>query len=201
MALQWIERLSSLQPQNQWRIIPIANPDGFVLSTRTNVHGVDLNRYFPSADWDQSAWKYWKTGTRSNPRRFPGNKAGSEPETRCLLELIADFQPDLLVSIQTPYGLIDFDGPKDARPPAPPGLPVKKLGTCPGSLGRYSWGDHEVPVLTIELKEGPLVFSSIEGGHFQDLLAKLTRDVTFRELKTKRIPASKGTESSNLEIR
>lgn len=151
VSLAWINRLNSIEARNTWRVIPVVNPDGFVAQTRYNANKVDLNRNFPSKDWNEKALKYWETATKKDPRRFPGQQASSEPETRCLIKHIAEFNPDFIISVHTPLGVLDFDGPKVAQPGFKP-LPWVGLGNFSGSLGRYMWVDRKVPVLTIELK-------------------------------------------------
>lgn len=147
----WMERLEAIEPRNQWRVIPVLNPDGVKNKTRTNANKIDLNRNFPTRDWDELAQKYWKLMTSSNSRRFPGDKAGSEPEVKCALSHIEEFRPDFVVSIHTPLNVLDFDGPK-VKPPNYSYLPWKSLGHFPGSLGRWLWFERSVPVLTVELK-------------------------------------------------
>lgn len=157
VAREWMLRLSEIDPRNHWRIIPLLNPDGYLRNTRTNARGIDLNRNFPSADWDELALLYWKTKAKSHPRRFPGDTPGSEPEVHCVSEHIGDFQPNLIVAVHTPLGVLDFDGPKSTRfPKYEGGLPWKSLGTFPGSLGRWMWVDKKVPVMTVELKGNSL---------------------------------------------
>ena len=169
----WLERLQSIEPRNSWRIIPILNPDGAKYKTRTNAHKIDLNRNFPTRDWDEDAMKYWKASTSSNPRRFPGEEAGSEPETKCALKLIDDFKPDFIVSIHTPLNVLDFDGPK-VKPPPFDYLPWKTLGHFPGSLGRYMWFERKTPVLTAELKDGlPTSYKPFE--KLQDVIGTLVK--------------------------
>ncbi len=148
----WMERLESIDPRNTWRVIPILNPDGVKLKTRTNANKVDVNRNFPTKDWSEKALAYWKKESNSSPRRFPGSSSNSEPETACAIKHIEDFKPDLIVSIHTPLKVLDFDGPK-VKPPKFDYLPWKNLGNYPGSLGRYMWHERKVPVLTMELKE------------------------------------------------
>ncbi len=155
VTLAWIDRLNNIQPRNSWRVIPILNPDGWAKKTRTNAHGVDVNRNFPSKDWHETALKYWKSETNKSARRFPGDEPASEPETKCAMAQIEDFKPDFIISIHTPLGVLDFDGPKVTAPSFAP-LPWVSLGNFPGSLGRYMWIDRSVPVLTVELKQNGL---------------------------------------------
>jgi hypothetical protein len=147
----WMERLQSIDPRNSWRVIPILNPDGLKAKTRTNANKVDINRNFPTADWVKEAKNYWMK-EKKNPRRYPGEKAASEPETRCAISHIEDFKPDFVVSIHTPLKVLDFDGPR-VKPPKFDYLPWKSLGNYPGSLGRYLWLERKTPVLTAEFKE------------------------------------------------
>ncbi|MFW7381856.1 MAG: M14 family zinc carboxypeptidase [Oligoflexus sp.] len=157
VARRWIERLMNIKSRNSWRIVPVLNPDGMKRYTRTNANGVDLNRNFPSSDWDELALKWWKERRKSNPRQYPGDLAASEPETQCAMRHIDDFKPDFIVAVHTPYGVLDFDGPSIANAPRYESLPWVSLGTFPGSLGRYMWKDHQVPVLTVELKNSEIL--------------------------------------------
>lgn len=152
VAKLWMERLEKIDPRNTWRVIPVTNPDGWKARTRTNANGVDLNRNFPTKNWSEEAVKYWKTKMKSDPRRNPGTESASEIETKCLLKHLDDFKPDLLISVHTPLGVLDLDGPKMKSPPTFKPLPWTSLGNFPGSLGRYMWADRKIPVLTIELK-------------------------------------------------
>lgn len=147
----WMHRLSTIDHSNTWRFLPLTNPDGFERRTRTNANNVDINRNFPTRDWGDLALNFWKEKTRSNPRRFPGDSPGSEPETKCITSHIEEFQPDFIIAVHTPYAVLDFDGPK-VNFPKFMHLPWDSLGNFPGSLGRYMWVDRRTPVLTIELK-------------------------------------------------
>lgn len=169
VAVLWARRLLQLKnSRNSWRIIPILNPDGWKKSTRTNSKGVDINRNFPTQDWDYAAQGYWEKVEKKNPRRYPGKEFASEKETRCAVDHIKDFAPDMIIAIHTPYGLLDFDGPQ-LNFPAYKGLPWQQLGHFPGSLGRYMWYDNQVPVLTIELKSEADLKSSEKLFELQDL--------------------------------
>jgi protein MpaA len=135
-----------------WRFIPALNPDGLFArpARRVNARGVDLNRNFPTPNWSRDARVYWESRTRRDPRRWPGNKPLSEPETQFLLEQMNSFKPNLIVSVHAPYGVLDFDGP--SVPPNKLGrLYLDQVGIFPGSLGNYGGIHKGVPVVTIEL--------------------------------------------------
>lgn len=176
----WMERLEGLDPRNSWRVIPILNPDGVKYKTRTNANKIDINRNFPTKDWTAGAIENWKRTTKSNPRRFPGKEAASEPETKCALHHLEDFQPDFIVSVHTPLKVLDFDGPKVSPPPKFDYLPWKSLGNYPGSLGRYMWFERKTPVLTMELKENlPPNLSPFE--KLQDIIGSLVKLETIHQ--------------------
>ena len=181
VARRWMERLTRLQSRNKWRIIPILNPDGLKMKTRVNANGVDINRNFPSADWDALAHKYWISKKNKDPRRNPGPSASSEPETVCAVRHIEDFAPHFIVAIHTPYGVLDFDGPK-VKAPMFPGIPWVSLGTFPGSLGRFMWKGKGVPVLTVELKGAKL----LEQIDQMDLLQDVAGTLAIKVKKTKK---------------
>jgi len=156
VALHWI-KLAMQPPQDapqvvHWRFVPVLNPDGVLSSPprRVNAHGVDLNRNFPTPNWDRDAKVYWEKRTGKDPRRWPGPKPLSEPESRFLHEQMQSFKPQLIVSIHAPYGVLDFDGP--SVPPSRLGrLYLDQVGIFPGSLGNYGGIHKGVPVVTIEL--------------------------------------------------
>jgi protein MpaA len=174
LARYWLERLTDIDPRNDWRIVPVLNPDGFKSNTRVNANGVDLNRNFPTQDWDQTANQYWKEKTSSNPRRFPGSVAGGEPEVKCAIKHLENYKPDFVVSIHTPLGVLDFDGPK-VKPPSYSFLPWHSLGHFTGSLGRFLWAERKIPTLTTEL-HGSLPKSFQAFDDLQDVLGKLAKE-------------------------
>ncbi|WP_354004378.1 M14 family murein peptide amidase A [Ramlibacter pallidus] len=156
VALHWIrlaanERVDMPQPVH-WRFLPLVNPDGMLARPprRTNASGVDLNRNFPTPNWERDAAVYWQKRTGKDPRRWPGPKPLSEPETRFVHQQMQSFKPHLIVSIHAPYGVLDFDGP--SVPPSRLGrLYLDQVGIFPGSLGNYGGVHKGVPVVTIEL--------------------------------------------------
>jgi len=156
VALHWIG-LAQNQPMQlpvpvHWRFIPALNPDGLVARPprRVNANGVDLNRNFPTPRWEREAPAYWNQRTGRDPRRWPGPRPLSEPESRYLHDEMARFKPHLIVSIHAPFGVLDFDGP--TVPPARLGrLYLDQVGIYPGSLGNYGGVHKGVPVVTVEL--------------------------------------------------
>jgi len=152
LAFHWISLARSTAGGMDWRFVPALNPDGLLQPkpSRTNARGVDLNRNFPTPRWAQEAPQYWVQRTERDPRRWPGPAAESEPETRFVLQTIAQWKPDLIVSIHAPYGVLDYDGPR--IPPERLGrLFLDRVGVFPGSLGYFGGVQKGVPVVTIEL--------------------------------------------------
>jgi murein peptide amidase A len=156
VALRWL-KLADDSPLEtpfpvHWRFIPALNPDGLLSQPprRVNAHGVDLNRNFPTPNWERDAKIYWEIKTRKDPRRWPGTQPLSEPESRFLHAQMDSFKPQLIVSIHAPYGVLDFDGP--SVPPSKLGrLYLDQVGIFPGSLGNYGGVHKGIPVVTVEL--------------------------------------------------
>jgi len=164
LVFRWLQTMDTPAAQGlHWKVAPLLNPDGLLAAKpqRVNAHGVDLNRNFPTPDWQREAPRYWAKVTRSDPRRFPGKSPLSEPESRWVHATIESFHPDLIVSVHAPFGVLDFDG--DAEPPRKFGrLNYRKVGVYPGSLGNYSGQHKQVPVITIELPQAQAMPSDAE---------------------------------------
>ena len=84
-------------------VAPLINPDGFFSKPqkRTNGRGVDVNRNFPTKDWKQG----------KKDRYYSGPDANSESETKFQIALINRFKPTHIISIHSPLGCYDYDGP------------------------------------------------------------------------------------------
>jgi protein MpaA len=143
-------------------IAPLINPDGFFSKppTRVNANGIDLNRNFPTHDWQASAWRQWKRKCQSNKRYYPGKKPGSEQETLFQMALIKRFKPQKILTMHSPLGFYDFDGPSSDLDSFERWLeevsketkhPLKKFGYFPGSLGNYAGHERNIFTLTLEL--------------------------------------------------
>lgn len=170
-----------------WQFVPTSNPDGLLRrkSQRQNENGVDLNRNFPSADWNDLATDFWLHETGGNARRYPGLSGGSEPEVAWLVEYIREFQPDVIISVHAPYHLVDYDGPPEA-PERLGNLHLSRLGVYPGSLGNYAGVDLDKPVVTIELPYAGIMPSRKQISRmWTDLVAWLIQERTRRLLSSK----------------
>jgi protein MpaA len=149
-TLQWLKSNTSenLKP---WMLILCLNPDGFAKGERTNGHGVDLNRNYPSRDWSPEAAK---------PRYHPGPHPASEPEVRTLVALIRLVEPQLIIHCHSWNPCVVYAG-DPARPAAEAlgrssGYEVRDdIGyPTPGSLSRFGWHDNKIPIICIEEAEG-----------------------------------------------
>jgi hypothetical protein len=178
--MQWLGR--PIAQEFQWHIVPLLNPDGMLapVPKRVNAHGVDLNRNFPTPGWDQDAPRYWAKVTGKDPRRFPGPAPLSEPESRWVYEEIERFQPDVVVSVHAPFGVLDFDGP--VNPPSRFGrLILNPVGVYPGSLGNYGGLHRNVPVITLELPNAQAMPSPADMQHiWADMLTWIEQHVPKR---------------------
>lgn len=142
------------EPAIQCAVVLAANPDGLVRGTRGNANGVDLNRNFPSGNWQSEPVAH--RSTLDDPRDVllsPGKHAGSEPETLGLISLIDELKPDAVIAIHAPLACIDEanESRLGLWLAERTGLPhVSDVGyPTPGSFG--SWGgEQDVPVITYE---------------------------------------------------
>ena len=132
-------------------LVPVANPDGLERDSRHNARNIDLNRNFPASNF--------RAG------RFHGQAPLSEPETQALFGLIHSLQPIRVVTIHMHAACLDFDGPAAELAQAMSelcGLPVRRLGGRPGSLGSYLGRDLGTPIVTLELSRADRKLSESE---------------------------------------
>lgn len=128
--------------------IPCLNPDGMAQGVRTNSNGVDLNRNFPTKNWEF---------TEKN-EFFGGDKAASEIETKFVGDIIDKYKPELILTLHAPFKVVNYDG--DAREisekiSAIINYPVEaSIGyPTPGSFGTYAGVERGIPTITLELDE------------------------------------------------
>jgi len=184
IVFRWLPWLSETEAKrHHWQIVPLVNPDGLLArpARRTNGRGVDLNRNFPTPDWSRDALLYWQKRTGKDPRRYPGEEAMSEPETRFLTEVIQAFQPDVIISVHAPYGILDYDGPRQ-KPSRFGSLSLNQLGIYPGSLGNFGGIARNIPVVTLELANAGTMPSAAEQRKiWTDMLEWIARHIEAGE--------------------
>jgi predicted deacylase len=93
-----VRRLAPPSQVQVWTIVSM-NPDGAARGTRSNAHGVDLNRNFP----------YLWSPTYTNRTYFwPGPSPASEPEVRAMMPFLDRLRPDLVVSLHQHFNAVDL---------------------------------------------------------------------------------------------
>ena len=129
-------------------VIPILNVDGYRSGTRTNSHGVDLNRNLPS--------KHWKKEARDS-KYNPGTSPLSEPENQYLVKLFEKFPPQFILTIHSWKPMVNYNGDDCLKYAQVVGdhnnypLVADIEGhPTPGSLGEYGPEKYNSQVLTFE---------------------------------------------------
>jgi protein MpaA len=147
--LDWLQK-NNISSFHSWFLIPCLNLDGFLQNQRTNGHGVDLNRNFPSPDWSHES---------KAPRYFPGPHPASEPEVKALCSLIDQIRPQAIFHFHSWEPCVVYTGNSGRiwaeKASGNSGYVVREdIGyPTPGSLGQYGWLSCQIPVICIEEQE------------------------------------------------
>ncbi len=136
--------------KNKLLFIPCLNPDGFALKTRQNANKIDINRNFPTKNWE----KKFVEKTEYYGGEFPA----SEIETKFIIEILEEFSPDLILTLHAPFKIVNYDGPakeiaekisKIIEYPVQGDIGYPTLG----SFGTYAGIERNIPIITLELDE------------------------------------------------
>lgn len=143
-----IKEYLNFNPNTKLMFVPCVNPDGVASKTRVNSNGVDINRNFPTKNWEL---------TEKN-EFFGGEKPMSEIETKFLVDVIEQTKPNLILTLHAPFKVVNYDG--DAQEVAEKvseiiGYPVEaSIGyPTPGSFGTWAGIENKIPTITLELDE------------------------------------------------
>ncbi len=131
-------------------LVPCLNVDGFVLKTRANANGIDLNRNLPTNDWSPEI---------KNPRYKPGLTAGSEPENQALMQFVKEQKLSFIFSFHSWHPMLNINGDCRREAEAIAGLTGYKIEgsigyPTPGCLGTYTGLERDIPTLTYEVERG-----------------------------------------------
>lgn len=164
-----IEKYLENNSESSLYFIPCLNPDGMAVMKRTNASGVDLNRNFPTNNWQYSA----------KDEFFGGESPASEIETKFVMEILDEYKPQLILTLHAPFKIVNFDG--NAREISEKiskiiNYPVEEsIGyPTPGSFGTYAGIENKIPTITLELDETCPVEDLISPVHkIFDMLAEI----------------------------
>ena len=120
--------------------------------TRVNKRGVDLNRNFPTKNWELS----------ENNKYFGGISPASEEETRFVIDTIEKYSPKVILTLHAPYKLVNYDGAKNdfdleivKKISQIMNYPIEEsIGyPTPGSFGTWAGIERGILTITLELDE------------------------------------------------
>lgn len=156
-------------PNSPHLFIPCLNPDGKKLGTRTNASRVDLNRNFPTKNWGENKGEN-ATCDDENSNYYGGKSPASEIETQFLIDTIEKYSPKLVLTLHTPYKVVNYDGPaKEIAEKISEIIkyPVEEsIGyPTPGSFGTYCGVERNIPTITLEMDENIPVTELLQPVH------------------------------------
>ena len=137
-------------PETNLLMLPCLNKSGFDKGSRVNANGVDLNRNFPTKNWEKT----------DKNEFYGGDKPASESETKFLIDLINNYSPKIILTLHAPFKVVNYDGGEDAKKVAEDiskliDYPVEgDIGyPTPGSFGTWAGVERGISTITLELDE------------------------------------------------
>jgi protein MpaA len=139
----------NLQLKKNLLFVPCLNPDGKALNKRGNSNKIDINRNFPTKNWEKS---------HENSEFYSGEFPASEIETKFLIEIIDKYNPDIILTLHAPYKIVNFDGPAEGI-----AVEISRINNypvqsdigypTPGSFGTYCGIERNIPTITLEFPD------------------------------------------------
>ena len=118
--------------------------------TRQNKNNVDLNRNFPTKNWELSERNEY----------FGGDYPASEDETRYVISLVEKYNPKVILTLHAPYKVVNYDGGSEQffiveKVASIMNYPIEKsIGyPTPGSFGTWAGIEKGILTITLELDE------------------------------------------------
>ena len=119
-------------------------------NTRVNKNGVDLNRNFPTSNWEL---------TEKN-EFFGGISPASEEETKFVINLVEKYNPKVILTLHAPYKIVNYDGDNGSLEVVEKiseimNYPIEpSIGySTPGSFGTWAGIEKGILTITLELDE------------------------------------------------
>lgn len=120
-------------------------------STRVNKNGVDLNRNFPTKNWELSEKNEY----------FGGEFPASEEETKFVIDVVEKYSPKIILTLHAPYKVVNYDGGAKCdleiieRISKIMNYPIEEsIGyPTPGSFGTWAGIERNILTITLELDE------------------------------------------------